>query len=147
MNTRLDSTRSRQATGGTIYFCGGGAREMKTSRVEIFKNRVCSVFFDLSSGQELLRLWCERGMRRKKKEGGNKEDGEGIEDTNEQFSFSSRGICYLDRNFLPFGRVRGEICQNWINETIMFLDGFFVEQIVQWLICIIIYDREILRVD
>lgn len=72
-----------------------------------------------------------RGMRRKKKEGGNKEDGEGIEDTNEQFSFSSRGICYLDRNFLPFGRVRGEICQNWINETIMFHDGFFVEQIVQ----------------
>lgn len=114
---------------------------MKTSRVEIFKNRVCSVFFDLSSGQELLRLWYEE------EEGENKEDGEGIEDTNEQFSFSSRGICYLDRNFLPFGRVRGEICQNWINETIMFLDGFFVEQIVQWLICIIIYDREILRVD
>lgn len=141
MNTRLDSTRSRQATGETIYFCGGGAREMKTSRVEIFKNRVCSVFFDLSSGQELLRLWYEE------EEGENKEDGEGIEDTNEQFSFSSRGICYLDRNFLPFGRVRGEICQNWINETIMFLDGFFVEQIVQWLICIIIYDREILRVD
>lgn len=57
----------------------------------------------------------------RRENGKDEEDGEGIDDTHAArvvFVFILRGGgggVTLDRNFLPFGRIRREICQNWID--------------------------------
>ena len=84
---------------------------MKTSRVENFKpGRVCF----LPSVPIKNYYVCDvRGMQEGRKKGREKIKKMARGSTIVVFLLIEGDT--LDRNFLPFGRVRGEICQNWIN--------------------------------